>query len=127
MKLETKLITGRTAYQGSYLENKTNPKYFEECACCEMNPEDLNKLGVSVGENLNVKTAFGEVVVKARENDGNPEGIIFIPMGPWSNAIVNPDTGGCGTPGFKGIPAEVEKTDKEPLDMISFMRTYYYQ
>ncbi len=124
MKLEANLITGRTAYQGSYLEYKTSPRYFEECAYCELNPEDLSQLGVSEGECLKVSNEHGEVIVRAKMNSGNPRGLAFIPMGPWANAIVDPDTRGCGMPGFKGVPSQIEKSDKEPLDLKSLMRTY---
>lgn len=125
MKLEANLISGRTAYQGSYLEAKTHKEYFDACAYCELNSGDLEKLGVSEGDKLKVATEFGDVVVYAKANDGNPDGLAFIPMGPWANAVLSPDTHGCGMPGLKGVPAEVEPTDEEPLDMKSLMRTYY--
>ena len=124
MKIKANLISGRTADQGKYLEAKTQKGYFEACAYCELNPADLQKLGASEGDGLKVTTEFGEVVVFAKANEGNPEGLAFIPMGPWANAILSPDTHGCGMPGFKGVPAEIEVTDEKPLDMKSLMKTY---
>ncbi len=53
--------------------------------------------------------------------DGNPDGLVFIPMGPWANAVVDPDTKGCGMPGFKGIPAVVEPTDEKAPTMPELM------
>jgi formylmethanofuran dehydrogenase subunit D len=61
-------------------------------------------------------TEFGEVVVFAKAKDGNPEGLAFIPMGLWANAVLSPDTHGCGMPGFKGVPAEIDVTDEKPLE-----------
>ncbi|MDD3042253.1 MAG: molybdopterin dinucleotide binding domain-containing protein [Methanosarcinaceae archaeon] len=124
MILKANLISGRTAQQGAHLEAKTYRAYFDACAYCELNLSDLEKLGVSEGDSLKVKTEFGEVVVFAKVKDGNPEGLAFIPMGPWANAVLSPDTHGCGMPGFKGVPAEIEGTEEEPLDMKSLMRTY---
>lgn len=124
MILKANLISGRTAHQGAYLEAKTYRAYFDACAFCELNSSDLEKLGVSEGDNLKVRTEFGEVVVFAKANDGNPDELAFIPMGPWANAVLSPDTHGCGMPGFKGVPAEIEATEEEPLDMKALMRTY---
>ena len=81
-------------------------------------------LGASEGDSLKVTTDFGEVVVFAKANEGNPDGLAFIPMGPWANAVLDPDTHGCGMPGFKGVPAEIEVTDEKPLEMKALMRKY---
>jgi len=124
MKIKANLISGRTIAQGKYLEAKTHKGYFDACTYCELNSADLNRLGASEGDSLKVTTDFGEVVVFAKANEGNPEGLAFIPMGPWANAVLNPDTHGCGMPGFKGVPAEIEVTDEKPLDMKSLMKKY---
>ena len=125
MKLEANLISGRTAYQGAYLEAKTHKEYFDACSYCELNSSDLAKLGVSEGDNLSVTTEFGDVSVFAKANDGNPDGLAFIPMGPWANAVLSPDTHGCGMPGFKGVPTQIEQTSDAPLEMKALMRQYY--
>jgi len=124
MKLKANLISGRTADQGAHLEAKTHKGYFDACAYCELNSADLERLGVSEGESLKVTTDFGEVVVFAKANDGNPDVLAFIPMGPWANAVTDPDTHGCGMPGLKGVPAEIEATEGKPLDMKSLMKQY---
>ncbi len=111
--INVKLITGRTIAQGVNIENKPSQAYKDAASCCDLNPEDLQELGIREGERVRVETEYGSVVVTARENKGNPRGIIFIPMGPWANALTNPDTYGCGMPGFKGIPARVEATQEE--------------
>ena len=124
MKIKVNLISGRTAAQGANLEAKTHKGYFDACAYCELSPVDLERLGASEVDSLKVTTEFGDVVVFAKTNEGNPEGLAFIPMGPWANAVLSPDTHGCGMPGFKGVPAEIEVTDEEPLDMKSLMKKY---
>ncbi len=95
----------------------------EATAYCELNSKDIGLLGKN-GKNVRVRTGHGEVVVKLKENSGNPDGIAFIPMGPWANAVVDPDTKGCGMPGFKGVPAEVEITDDKILIMKELIARY---
>src|SRR5674476_1543607 len=90
MKIETDLISGRTADQGAHLEAKTHKGYFDACTYCELNSADLARLGASEGDSLKVTTEFGEVVIFAKANDGNPEGLAFISMGPWANTVLNP-------------------------------------
>jgi len=123
MTLKVNLITGRTINQGANLENKTSPDYLEATAYCELNSNDIEKLDKS-GNNVKVRTNYGEVTVKLKENNGNPDGIAFIPMGPWANAVVDPDTKGCGMPGFKGIQAELEGTSDKILLMKELIARY---
>ncbi len=123
MALKVTLITGRTINQGVNLENKTSSDYMDATACCELNSKDIELLG-KPGSNIKVKTAHGEVVVKLKENNGNPDGIAFIPMGPWANAVVDPDTKGCGMPGFKGIPAQIDATSEKVLLMKELIARY---
>ncbi len=120
--MKATLITGRTIKQGVNLENKTSSDYMEATACCELNSKDAELLGKP--KNVKVKTEYGEVIVKLKENNGNPAGIAFIPMGPWANAVVDPDTKGCGMPGLKGIPADVEATDDKVLLIKELIARY---
>jgi formylmethanofuran dehydrogenase subunit D len=123
MTLKVTLITGRTINQGANLENKTSSDYLEATAYCELNSKDAGLLG-KPGSNVKVKSRHGEVIVKLKENNGNPDGIAFIPMGPWANAVIDPDTRGCGMPGFKGVPAEVEATNDRILLMKELIARY---
>jgi len=124
MTLNAILITGRTINQGATIENKTSPDYQEATALCELNTKDIGLLGIKPGSRISVKTDHGDVVVKLKENNGNPDGMAFIPMGPWANAVVDPDTKGCGMPGFKGIKARLEPTDKKVLSMKDLIARY---
>jgi len=119
-----RLISGRTIAQGENLENKMSEEYFNAVAVCEMNEGDMERVGVSHDENVKVKTKYGEVVVKAKKGKGYPEGIAFIPMGPWANAVVSADTKGAGMPYFKDLYAEIEKTGEEVLRITDLMRKY---
>lgn len=122
MTLKVTLITGRTINQGANLENKTSSDYMDATAYCELNSNAVGLLGKP--GNVRVRTGYGDVIVKLKENNGNPDDIAFIPMGPWANAVVDPDTKGCGMPGFKGIPAEIESTNDRILSMKELIARY---
>ncbi len=124
MAIKVKLISGRTIIQGSNVENKTSNEYFFAVARCELNSRMMEMLGVKDGDDVKVKTEFGEVIVKARKCDGNPDYIAFIPMGPWANKVTNPYTGGVGMPGFKGIDAEIMPAAEKTPTMKELIATY---
>jgi len=115
--LKAIMISGRTLGQGASLEAKMSPEFFNATSTCAISESDYNALGISGDENVLVRTEFGEVVLSARKDDGLPPGVIFIPMGPWANAVVGQNTGGCGCPLFKGTEAEVEPTKTRVKDV----------
>ena len=122
--MNAKLISGRTTAQGQNLDNKLSEEYFKAVAICELSKNDMEKIGVSADEHVEVRTSYGEVVVKAKKGEGNPDGIAFIPMGPWVNAVVSGDTHGAGMPQYKGIDAAIEKTEAEVLSVKELMQRY---
>jgi len=116
-KLRVTLLTGRTIEQGVGKERgKASKEYVESVSVCFMDPEDLKRLGIKEKTNILVSTDYGSVVVKALKSLRVPHpGVIFIPYGPWANAVVNPETHSIGMPSLKGIPAEVEPAPDKPL------------
>jgi formylmethanofuran dehydrogenase subunit D len=127
-KLKVTLLTGRTIEQGAGKERgKSSKEYVESVSVCFMDPEDMKKLGVKDGVNVQVSTAFGSVVVKAKKSLRTPHpGVIFIPYGPWANVVVDPETHGIGMPSFKGIPAAVEPApDKPVLGLEELLKTVF--
>jgi formylmethanofuran dehydrogenase subunit D len=116
-KISLNLITGRTIQQGVAIESgKEKPSYRTACGIIELDPEDLKKLGAWKNTNVKVTSEYGSVVVKAIEATQGPHpGIGFIPMGPWANAVIDPNTYSTGTPTFKGTPVKVEVALAEPV------------
>jgi len=116
-KLRVTLLTGRTIEQGVAKERgKASKEYFESVSVCYMDPEDLKRLGIKEKTNVQVLTEHGSVVVKAVKSLRGPHpSVIFIPYGPWANAVVNPETHSIGMPSLKGIPAEVEPAPDKPI------------
>jgi formylmethanofuran dehydrogenase subunit D len=116
-KLRVTLLTGRTIEQGVAKEQgKSSPEYFEACSMVYMDADDMKKLGVKNNTNVLVTTPNGSVVLKAvKYTRGSMPGLIYIPYGPWANAVVSDATTSIGMPSFKGTPAEVEPAPDKPL------------
>ena len=111
------MISGRTLAQGAGCECKMNPDFFRAVSICSLSEEDYKSLGLTDEKNVLVKNKFGQTVFSARVDAGLPSGISFIPMGPWANVLVGPDTGGCGTPQYKGMEVEVLPTEQSVQDV----------
>ena len=111
------LISGRNIQQGVAIEGgKEKPACRAAAGIIELDPSDLKKLGAWKGTNVKVTSDYGSVVVKAIETTQGPHpGLGFIPMGPWANSIVNPNTYSTGMPTFKGVPVKVEVAINEPI------------
>ncbi len=107
------VITGRTTEQGVSIDEKLTDEYTKAVALCEMNEEDMKAINVKEGDRVKVKTDSGEVVLFAKKavikDLELPEGVVFIPMGPYANQVVG-RSNGSGTPQFKGIRGSVEAT-----------------
>lgn len=116
-KIALNLISGRTIQQGVAMEGgKEKDAYRKACGIIEMDKSDLKKLGAWRNTNVRVTSRYGSVVVKAIEATQGPHpGLGYIPMGPWANAIVDPNTYSTGMPTFKGVPVEVEVAMNEPV------------
>ncbi len=96
-------------------------------AVCEMNAEDMDKLNIRDGDNVKVTTEVGSVIVKAKKSRRiRTPGIIFIPYGPWANAILKPETEGTGMPLLKGSKARVEPTN-EPISSLRELLAKIYK
>lgn len=120
------LNTGRTIWQGQAIESGKDLKmYVDAAAICHMNREMMDEMGLKAGNNIQVVSNFGDVVVKVvNTNETLPDGMIYIPMGPWANRVIDPDTDSTATPRFKNIPVEINVTDEKVLDMPTLMKVY---
>jgi len=127
-KLCVILITGRTIEQGVGKEQgKLSKEYLESASVCYVDPEDLKKLGTKEKTNVQVSTKYGSVIVKAMKSLRGPHaGIVFLPYGPWANAVVDPETGSIGMPNLKGIPAEIEPAlDRKLLSLEELLEKQF--
>jgi formylmethanofuran dehydrogenase subunit D len=117
--LEVTLLTGRTIDQGCGKEaGKLSEEYMENVAVCEMNAEDMKKLGIKDNSNVKVTTKFGSVVLKAKKSKRiKTSSMTFIPYGPWANQVLASNTDGTGMPSLKGVKATVEPSDSKVLSI----------
>jgi len=120
------LNTGRTIWQGQAIEaGKDLAMYVDAAAICNMNKEEMDELGLKEGDNINVESAYGEVIVKVVEaKEALPYGMIYIPMGPWANRVIRPTTDSTATPSFKNVPVDVNPTEEQVLDMPTLLKIY---
>jgi formylmethanofuran dehydrogenase subunit D len=127
--IEVTLITGRTISQGEAMEkSKLTAEYRDATALCELDAEDMGRLGINEGDNVKVSSEAGEVVVKAvKTTQGPHEGIAFIPMGPWANAITGTGSDSTGMPSFKGINVKIEPAkDAKVLSALDLIKEVYH-
>jgi formylmethanofuran dehydrogenase subunit D len=124
--LTANLITGRTVEQGVAIEGwKDKQEYVDAAGFVHIDPSDFKTLNVWRGSIVSVASDYGEVLVKAIQSPYGPHpGIVFIPMGPWANQVVNPDTDTTGMPSYKGITVTIRPAPgKKVLDAITLIKT----
>jgi formylmethanofuran dehydrogenase subunit D len=121
------LNTGRTIWQGQAIESgKDLQMYVDAAAVCNMNRDQMEALGVKDGDNIEVVSEYGDVIVKVvTAKEELPNVMIYIPMGPWANRVIRPNTDSTATPSFKNIPVEINPTDEAVLDMPTLMKGYH--
>lgn len=92
-----------------------------------MDTGDMKKLGLRNGDKVQVTTPQGSVVLTAiKYLRGATPGLIYIPYGPWANAVCSDATTSIGMPSFKGTPAEVEPApDKPVLTMEELLKSEF--
>ena len=109
------LIAGRTAKQGVAISvGKLKPAYQEITSTVEMNADDMARLGLKDGDEVELSTAVGKTVVTCagRKPDDLPSGLLFLPYGPHSTPLMGSDTAGSGMPISKNLSVTVEAKAK---------------
>jgi formate dehydrogenase major subunit len=90
------LITGRQLehwHTGSMTRRSEVLDAIEPIATVSVCGADLQRLGVHAGDVLTVRSRRGEVVLRVRQDDGTPEGVVFIPFAyheAAANLMTNP-------------------------------------
>ena len=105
------LIPGRTSKQGCGIsEGKFTEGYLRETSQLQMAPEDMQRLGIAVGDVVRLTNEAGqvEVAVIAAKKGELPSGMLFIAYGDVSSRLMGGDTHGSGMPTSKGLDVELE-------------------
>ena len=105
------LIPGRTSRQGTALnEGKYSDAYLEEISTLKMNPQDMQRLGLTDGDHVKMWNDVGQVVIPCESGkDELPPGLLFISYGDISSRLIGGETHGTGMPDSKGIDVYLEK------------------
>ncbi|MEM2008828.1 MAG: formylmethanofuran dehydrogenase subunit B [Ignisphaera sp.] len=117
------LNIGRSIMQGVSMESegKWSEQYIKSIAYVEMNPDDAKFLGIT--NRVKISSEYGSIVLPVRISDRIRRGSIFIPMGPWANFIVNPDTDGTGIPYLKSTRVVIEPTEEPVTTLNDLLRS----
>jgi len=106
------LIPGRTSKQGCGIsEGKFTDGYVDETNVLQVNPDDMQRLGLVPGDRVLLRSETGEaeVPVIASKGDELPPGLLFIAYGDVSSRLMAGETHGSGMPTSKGIDVTIEK------------------
>ena len=113
------LIPGRTSRQGTALnEGKDTDGYIDETNTLQVNPDDMQRLGLAEGDRVRMWNDVGDVTVpvKASKGDELPSGMLFISYGDISSRLMGIDTHGTGMPDSKGLDVWIEPMSSETAD-----------
>ncbi len=105
------LIAGRSSKQGTSLNaGKLEQEYLQVTSTLEMNVDDMQRLGLTEGDRVRLRSKAGETIVhcKGRKATDLPSGVLFMAYGPPSSQLMESDTAGSGMPISKNFEVEVE-------------------
>lgn len=105
------LIPGRTSKQGCGIsEGKFEENYQSEINLLQVNPEDMERLGLKMGDVVRLTSEAGQIEVEVIPSPKGelPVGLLFIAYGDKSSQLMAADTHGSGMPTSKGIDVELE-------------------
>jgi formylmethanofuran dehydrogenase subunit D len=108
------LIPGRTSRQGCGIsEGKFKEDYQDETHTLQVAPKDMERLGLSPGDRVRLRSEYGqiEVAVKPARGDELPPGLLFIAYGDLSSRLMGGETHGSGIPLSKGLDVMLEKIE----------------
>jgi formate dehydrogenase major subunit len=112
------LTTGRQLehwHTGAMTRRATTLDALEPGPVASLSRAQIAKLGVKPGDTVRVSTRRGTIELTVRQDDGIPEGVVFIPFAfveAAANLLTNPALDPFGKiPEFKYCAAKVEKLD----------------
>lgn len=106
-ELKVLLIAGRSLKQGTGDNlGKGSQEYRDATSTVELCALDMDRLGVSDGDPVEISTSTGQVEVRCRHAD-LPAGMAFIAYGPRSSALMGSETHASGMPDSKAIEVAI--------------------
>ena len=105
------LIPGRTSKQGCGIsEGKFKENYQSEINVLQVNPEDMERLGLKTGGRVRLTSEAGQIEIDVipSHKDELPAGLLFMAYGDMSSKLMDADTHGTGMPTSKGFDVDLE-------------------
>jgi formylmethanofuran dehydrogenase subunit D len=127
MMKEFLLNTGSTIEEGRLAKggSKLTDDYTQECAVCEINPQDHRELGSPDRVLISTRDRLHSVAIFAYPHDSVAPGHVFMPRAIWCNVVVDPQTFSTGSPLYKGSPVLIESTKDEVLSAEEIVMKVY--
>ena len=108
-------------HTGSMTRRATVLDSLEPSAIAQLSRGTIAKLGIKAGDPVRVTTRRGTVELFSRQDDGVPDGVVFIPFAyveAAANLLTNPKLDPFGKiPEFKFCAAKVEAVD--PMSRVA--------
>jgi formylmethanofuran dehydrogenase subunit D len=119
--IEVTVISGRSLSQARSRElGKFSEEYSRSVAVCELDPDDMTELGALDGDNVRVKTEFGEVILRGSISRQAPhKRVVFIPYGAWASMLFGTATHTSGMPTLKGVKATIERAAEAKIATLN--------
>lgn len=105
------LIPGRTSKQGCGIsEGKYEENYQSEINVLQVNPDDMERLGLRKGGRVRLTSEAGQIEIDVipSPKDELPAGLLFMAYGDMSSKLMGADTHGSGMPTSKGFDVTLE-------------------
>lgn len=127
MTKEFLLNTGSTIDEGRLAKggSKLTDDYTEECAACDMNPDDYLNLGSPQKVKITSRDGKHSIAVFAHSDDSVSRGHVFMPRAIWSNVVIDPETFSTGSPLYKGARVHIEPTREKVMSAEEIVLALY--
>lgn len=108
-ELKLVLNTGRSIDQGKTRHDKFTDEYRKATAIALFNKRDMDQASLIEGDVVSLSTYGGSVRLVAKESKYVNEGIVFVPLGPYANALI-PEETKDGSPFYKSLHVSVSRS-----------------
>ncbi|MFW9990073.1 MAG: molybdopterin dinucleotide binding domain-containing protein [Candidatus Odinarchaeota archaeon] len=102
-----------------YFESNDNT-IKEKLAIGFLNPEDYKNLKITPKLNLKITSKFGSVIIKAKQDDNVPLGIILMPVSIWANQITGIENNELI---YKNLKVNIEVSQNPILDLQDLLNS----
>ena len=98
------------AKEHAFGDNKTLK---ENVALALINPENLKELNSKSNSNVNISSQFGSVILRVKDDENVPKGMVYIPVSIWANKLTGIENDQLI---YKNIKANVEPSTEPVLE-----------